>query len=407
MSIVDTKGVDISYWNGDIDLAKVKNAGYKWVMIRCGWGNDSTSKDDSRFAANVAKAEKLGMPWGVYLFSYACSTSDAKSELEHIDRLLKKQKAKGYLPTLPIAIDIEPTDEVQNRGGWTSSNLTNVATIVLDGLKSRGYYPIIYTGYEELAIMNDHIRNDFDCWFAQWSSRPSAYKYNRLGMWQYGGETNYIDSPTISGVGVIDQDIAYKDYPTIIKNGGYNGWSQSSGGNTPSEDNTPKDDTPVTPTPTPAPNVNPLSIYIQGVAGGKWLKVVKDGSTYSGTLGKALVALAAKVTEGTITYSVHLTGGKWLGDITGWNYKDYINGYAGSGNPAQNGASIDAIRMYYKTPQNIVNKYGYYKVAYRVHLINGSWLDWQYDTETTNGQDGYAGIFGTIIDGVQVKLVKA
>ena len=407
MSIVNTKGVDISYWNGDIDLAKVKNAGYKWVMIRCGWGNDSTSKDDSRFAANVAKAEKLGMPWGVYLFSYACSTSDAKSELEHIDRLLKEQKAKGYLPTLPIAIDIEPTDEVQNRGGWTSSNLTNVATIVLDGLKSRGYYPIIYTGYEELAMMNDHIRNDFDCWFAQWSSRPSAYKYNRLGMWQYGGETNYIDSPTISGVGVIDQDIAYKDYPTIIKNGGYNGWSQSSGGNTPSEDNTPKDDTPVTPTPTPAPNVNPLSIYIQGVAGGKWLKVVKDGSTYSGTLGKALVALAAKVTEGTITYSAHLTGGKWLGNITGWNYKDYINGYAGSGNPAQNGASIDAIRMYYKTPQNIVSKYGYYKVAYRVHLINGSWLDWQYDTETTNGQDGYAGIFGTIIDGVQVKLVKA
>lgn len=226
-SIVNTKGVDISYWNGDIDLSKVKNVGYKWVMIRCGWGNNSTSNDDSRFSANVAKAEKLGMPWGVYLFSYACSTSDAKSELEHIDRLLKEQKAKGYLPTLPIAIDIEPTDEVENKGGWTSSNLTNVATIILDGLKNRGYYPIIYTGYEELAMMSNHIRNDYDCWFAQWSSQPSAYKYNRLGMWQYGGETNYVDNPVIAGVGVIDQDISYKDYPTIIKNGGYNGWKKS------------------------------------------------------------------------------------------------------------------------------------------------------------------------------------
>lgn len=398
-SIVNTKGVDISYWNGDINLSRVKDAGYKWVMIRCGWGNNSTNNDDSRFAANVKKAEALGMPWGVYLFSYACSTADAKSELEHIDRLLKEQKAKGYLPTLPIAIDIEPTDEVQNKGGWTSSNLTNVATIVLDGLKNRGYYPIIYTGYEELAMMNDHIRNDYDCWFAQWSSRPSAYKYNRMGMWQYGGETNYIDSPTISGVGVIDQDIAYKDYPTIIKNGGYNGWSKSSGGNTP------KDDTPATPSPTPAKGEP--SIYTQGVSGGKWLKVIKDGSTYSGIFGQPLVALAAKVTEGTITYSVHLTGGKWLGNITGWNYKDYINGYAGSGSPAQNGGSIDAVKMYYETPQNIVNKYGYYKVAYRVHLINGGWLDWQYDTETTNGQDGYAGIYGTIIDGIEAKLVKA
>ena len=400
MSIVNTKGVDISYWNGDIDLAKVKNAGYKWVMIRCGWGNNSTSKDDSRFAANVAKAEKLGMPWGVYLFSYACSTSDAKSELAHIDRLLKEQKAKGYLPTLPIAIDIEPTDEVQNRGGWTSANLTNVATIVLDGLKDYGYYPIIYTGYEELAMMNNHIRNDYDCWFAQWSSKPSAYKYNRMGMWQYGGETNYIDNPTIPGVGVIDQDIAYKDYPTIIKNGGYNGWSKSSGGNTP------KDDTPVTPTPTPTPSVDAPIIYTQGVANGKWLGVIKNGADYSGIFGKALVALAAKVTKGTIEYSVHVKGKGWLGKVTGFNYKDYNNGYAGDGYPAEKGNPIDGVKMYYRTPTEVVNKLGYYRVAYRVHLLGGGWLDWQYDTETTNGQDGYAGIFGKTIDGIEAKIVK-
>lgn len=80
-SLVNAKGVDISYWNGGIDLSKVKKAGYNFVMIRCGWGNDSTSNDDSKFAENVAKAEKLGMPWGVYLFSYACSTSDAKVSL--------------------------------------------------------------------------------------------------------------------------------------------------------------------------------------------------------------------------------------------------------------------------------------------------------------------------------------
>lgn len=400
MSIVNTKGVDISYWNGDIDLSKVKNAGYEFVMIRCGWGNNSTSQDDSKFATNVAKAEKLGMPWGVYLFSYACSISDAKSELAHIDRLLKEQKAKGCLPTMPIAIDIEPNDTMTKNGAWTSSNLTNIATIVLDGLKNLGYYPIIYTGYEELAMMNDHIRNDYDCWFAQWSSRPSAYKYNRMGMWQYGGETNYIDNPSISGVGVIDQDIAYKDYPTIIKNGGYNGWGKSSGSNI--STNT----TPVSPSVTPT-NKGIPSIYTQGVANGKWLGVIKNGTDYSGIFGKALVALAAKVTKGTIEYSVHVKGKGWLGKVTGFNYKDYNNGYAGDGNPAQKGNAIDAVKMYYKTPSDVVNKYGYYKVAYRVHLLGGGWLDWQYDTETTNGQDGYAGIYGMIIDAIEAKLVKA
>lgn len=390
-SFVNTKGVDISYWNGDIDLSKVKKAGYNFVMIRCGWGNNSTSNDDSKFAENVAKAEKLGMPWGVYLFSYACSTSDAKSELAHIDRLLKAQKAKGYLPTMPVAIDIEPSDTVKNKGGWTSSNLTNVATIILDGLAKLGYYPMIYTGYEELDnMLSNHIRNDYDCWFAQWNSTPNTYKYNRMGIWQYGGETNYLNSPTISGVGVIDQNICYKDYPTIIKNSGYNGWKKgSSGGSTSSGSS--------------KVEVSAPNIYVQGVSN-KWLNVAKNGVT--GTVGKSLVAFAVKVDKGTVTYSAHVKGGNWLGNITGWNYKDYNNGYAGSGNPAEKGKEIDAIKIYYKTPSDVINKYGYYRAAYRVHIKGGSWLDWQYDTETTNGQDGYAGIFGKAIDQIEVKLVK-
>lgn len=398
-SLVNAKGVDISYWNGDIDLSKIKKAGYNFVMIRCGWGNNSTSNDDSKFAANVTKAEKLDMPWGVYLFSYACSTSDAKSELAHIDRLLKAQKEKGYLPTMPIAIDIEPNDTVQNKGGWTSSNLTNVATIVLDGLKNLGYYPIIYTGYDELAMMNNHIRNDYDCWFAQWYTKPSSYKYNRLGIWQYGGETNYIDNPSISGVGVIDQNICYKDYPTIIKNGGYNGWKK---GSSSGDDIKPSDDT--------KPNggssgteVTAPSIYVQGIAD-KWLNVAKNGAT--GTTGKSIVGFAVKVDKGSVWYRAHVKGSSWLGQVTGWNAKDYTNGYAGSGNPAEKGKEIDAIKIYYKTPSDIINKYGYYRAAYRVHLKGGGWLDWQYDTETSNGQDGYAGIFGRAIDKIEVKLVK-
>lgn len=394
-ALTNTKGIDISYWNGDIDLTKVKNAGYKWVMIRCGWGNNSTDNDDSKFAANVAKAEKLGMPWGVYLFSYACSTSDAKSELAHIDRLLKAQKAKGYLPTMPIAIDIEPTDTVKNKGGWTSSNLTNVATIILDGLKNLGYYPIIYTGCDELAMMNNHIRNDYDCWFAQWYTKPTSYKYNRLGVWQYGGETNYLNSPTIPGVGVTDQNLCYKDYPTIIKNGGYNGWKNNT--------QKPKEEKPKTTT----PSVAKPSITIQGAVKGKILGLITDGKDYSGILGKELVALAAKVTKGAVKYSVHIKNGKWLDSVTGFNYKDYENGYAGNGNPAIYGSAIDAIKMYYTTPSDVIKNYGYYKIAYRVHLLNGKWLDWQYDTETTNGQDGYAGIIGKNIDGVEAKLIKA
>lgn len=228
MSLTGKKGVDISSHNEDIDLAKVKKAGYDFVMIHCGYGNDDTEQDDKFFSANVAKAEKLGMPWGVYLFSYALSTADAMSEAEHVDRLLKAERAKGHYPTMPIALDVEPDEYFDNNGGWNKKNISNITTVFLDEIKRRGYYPMLYTGYEELDnFMTDHIRNDFDCWFAQWNTKPSAYKYKRLGIWQYGGEENVLESPTIPGIsGTVDKDICYKDYPTIIKNGGYNGFKK-------------------------------------------------------------------------------------------------------------------------------------------------------------------------------------
>lgn len=396
-SIVNTKGVDISYWNGDINLSKVKAAGYNWVMIRCGFGNNSTSNDDSRFAANVEKAENLGMPWGVYLFSYACSINDAKSELAHIDRLLKEQRAKGYYPTLPIALDMEYSDYVKNNGGWNSSNLTNVATIILDGLADLGYYPMIYTGYDELSMLSSHIRNDYDCWFAQWYTKPSSYKYDRLGMWQYGGETNYIDSPSIAGVGTIDQNIAYKDYPTIIKNGGYNGYKKSSG-----TESTP------TATPTPTPTTSDKddkddipSIKYRVRANGKWYGEITNLNDYAGVEGSPITDVMIKPSKGTVKYRVHISGGKWLPYVTGYNANDNDNGYAGDLKP------IDAIEVYYYTPSDVVKSTGYLRAKYRVSpSYSTNYFDWQYDNETSNGQDGYAGSYGINLDKLQITLSK-
>lgn len=228
MSLVNKKGVDLSSNNGDVSIAKIKQAGFDFVMIRCGYGSDIKSQDDTQFVNNVKKCEAAGVPWGVYLFSYALNASEAKSEVEHVDRLLKAEKAKGYRPTLPVALDVEWTEYHERNGGWNARTLTTVATTFLDEIKKRGYYPMIYTGYSELDdMLSAHIRNDFDCWFAQWYTEPSSYKYNRLGIWQYGGETNYLESNSIPGVGVADKNLCYKDYPTIIKSGGYNGWKKS------------------------------------------------------------------------------------------------------------------------------------------------------------------------------------
>ena len=223
MSIVGKKGVDISSNNGSVDISKIKSAGYEFVIIRCGYGENITSQDDNRWEENVKKCEAAGMPWGAYFYSYACSEASAKNELEHALRLLKGKK-----PTLPVAFDMEDADGYKARhGGWNKTNVDRACRIFLEGIAKAGYYPMLYAGFEEMNnYISSEVWNKYDIWFPHWAT-ACGYKGKNLCMWQYGGETNKLESNSIPGVGVIDKNYCYKDYPSIIKQGGYNGWTKT------------------------------------------------------------------------------------------------------------------------------------------------------------------------------------
>ena len=223
MSLSGKKGVDISSLNGDVSIKTVKKAGYDFVMIRCGYGDDLKVQDDTQFESNVKKCEAAGVPWGAYLYSYALNTDDAKSEAKHVVRLLKNKK-----PTLPVAFDMEDGDGYKKRNGMPSSKtLVAICKTFLSEIKKAGYYPMLYSSLSWLnnQLNDKSLLNAYDIWVAQWNS-TCDYK-GSYGMWQYGGETNFIESNSIPGVGVIDKDKCMKDYPTIIKNGGYNNWGKS------------------------------------------------------------------------------------------------------------------------------------------------------------------------------------
>ena len=64
-------GVDLSENNGAVDFAALQAAGAKFVLLRCGYGNDLAEQDDKRFFRERAKARDCGLPWGAYLYSYA------------------------------------------------------------------------------------------------------------------------------------------------------------------------------------------------------------------------------------------------------------------------------------------------------------------------------------------------
>lgn len=155
------------------------------------------------------------------------------------------------------------------------------------------------------------------------------------------------------------------------------------------------------PNPTPAPS-NPqkqpeiVFSYAVKVEGGAILPFVNNLSDYAGIRGKQITDVAIKVNRGSVKYRVHVKGVGWLPYVTGCNWHDHNNGYAG------NGRVIDAIEVYYNTPADYASKYGYQKAQYRVSPVNGNYYSWQYDNDKGNGQDGFAGCFGQAIDRFQL-----
>ncbi len=132
--------------------------------------------------------------------------------------------------------------------------------------------------------------------------------------------------------------------------------------------------------------------------GGRWLPFVTDLSDHAGVTGNAITDIAVRVSEGTVEYRVHLLGGGWLPYVTGCDTADDQNGYAGDRKP------IDAVEIYYTTLPEYAAKHGYLKAKYRTAPVGNYYFSWQYDNETTSGQDGYAGEFGRKMDWFQMTL---
>lgn len=93
--------IDVSEHQGKINWTAVKPH-IDGAIIRCGYGDDDVSQDDKQWTRNVSECERLGIPYGVYLYSYADTMKHAKSEVAHVKRLLK-----GHRPQFPVYFDTE------------------------------------------------------------------------------------------------------------------------------------------------------------------------------------------------------------------------------------------------------------------------------------------------------------
>ena len=195
------KGIDVSVSQGKIDWEKVKSE-VDFAILRCGYGSDIAEQDDKQWLYNVAECERLGIPWGVYLYSYAMSLDEADSEAAHVLRLLKGRK-----PALPVYLDMEDADGYKaKRGGISRSLATDICVRFCEKIKAAGYIPGVYAN---LDWTRNHLDMDrlsgYEFWIAQYND-VCTYT-GSYGLWQYTSKGR------IDGVsGNVDMNIMYKDY---------------------------------------------------------------------------------------------------------------------------------------------------------------------------------------------------
>lgn len=220
------KGIDVSQWQGTIDWQKVKGSGVSFAMIRAGYGQNNI---DKQFVRNITECNRLGIPCGVYWFSYATTAAMAKKEAQYA-----LAAVKPYHLDYPVAFDFE-YDSVNyaNKVGVsvTKQLATSIASAFLDEVESAGYYGVLYTNQDYLNRYFDaSLKNKYDIWLASWYTSPNFNKPPmNCGLWQYASDGV---CPGISGN--VDLDISYKDYPAIMEQTGLNGHKEPE--NTPYEE---------------------------------------------------------------------------------------------------------------------------------------------------------------------------
>ena len=195
------KGIDVSSYQGRIDWNKVKPY-IDFAIIRCGWGNNSRRQDDVYFERNSRMCHELNIPFGVYLYSYATNLDDARSEVEHTLRLIRDKKLE-----YPVFLDVESHRQKALR----KEDLIEIVKYYCEEMERNGYYVGIYASLDTFKNNLDSRELDaFDKWVAEWNDR---FTYDgKAGMWQH---TSYEE---LSGIrGRVDGDIAFYDYPKIIR----------------------------------------------------------------------------------------------------------------------------------------------------------------------------------------------
>ena len=185
-------GIDVSFWQGQIDWAQVKDAGIQFAMIRVGARSSDQGKlfADDCVSQNYAGASAAGVKVGAYFFSQAVTPAEAVEEAEYMLAIIKDWKVD-----MPIVYDWEYISADARTGDVDARTLTDCAKAFCRTVAAAGYQPMIYfntsQSFERLYL--EELAG-YPFWLAQYND-TLEYPY-KIDMWQYTDQGNV---PGING----------------------------------------------------------------------------------------------------------------------------------------------------------------------------------------------------------------
>ena len=168
-------GVDVSEWQGDIDFAKLKDAGCDFIMMRIGFSRNGTLYLDKSFRANLAGAKSVGMPIGIYYYSNDKSEEEVRSVFRQIVSELGDTQLE-----LPVVFDWENFGDFQEYG-ISFKDLDHLYQVFAQEAVKRGYEPMLYGSKYYLENIWRY-REERNIWLAHYTDK-SSYQGN-YRLWQ-------------------------------------------------------------------------------------------------------------------------------------------------------------------------------------------------------------------------------
>lgn len=206
------QGIDVSHHQGTIDWQKVKSSGkVDFVLMRAGYGE---SGKDSQFERNYLECKKMGIPVGVYWYTYAKDAATALREAKKFEAALQ-----GKQIDLPVFLDIE------ENATFNSGKSKEIVETFCSYIESKGYYTGVYSSTATFNQYLSGVTARWCGWCADW--RDKCYYTQPYVIWQKSsrgrvdGVIGYVDLDEFK------DDGAFEKIQHVVHECGLNGYPKT------------------------------------------------------------------------------------------------------------------------------------------------------------------------------------